>query len=58
MSFTVTSNYINKNEMIDILLHHNIYKMSDGRQLYQATEKELENELYLLLGETISVFSA
>ncbi|WP_217451422.1 Fur-regulated basic protein FbpA, partial [Metabacillus niabensis] len=26
--------------MIDALLHMNLYKMPDGRQLYEATEKE------------------
>ncbi len=31
--------------MIDALLHMNLYKMPDGRQLYEATEKELESVL-------------
>lgn len=34
-----------KGKMIDALLHMNLYKMPDGRQLYEATEKELESVL-------------
>ncbi|QGQ46261.1 hypothetical protein [Metabacillus sediminilitoris] len=37
----------NKVDIIDALLHKNLYKMPDGRQFYEATEKELENILFL-----------
>lgn len=40
-------NKSNKVDIIDALLHKNLYKMPDGRQFYEATEKELENILYL-----------
>ncbi|QNF29680.1 MULTISPECIES: hypothetical protein [Metabacillus] len=36
----------NKGEIIDALLHRNLYKMPDGRQFYEASEKELEHVLY------------
>lgn len=36
----------NKVEIIDELLHRNMYKMPDGRQFYEASEKELEHVLY------------
>jgi hypothetical protein len=36
----------NKVDIIDALLHKNLYKMPDGRQFYEATEKELEIILY------------
>jgi hypothetical protein len=44
-----TTNYQKRNkvDIIDALLHKNLYKMPDGRQFYEATEKELENILYL-----------
>ncbi|WP_156177899.1 hypothetical protein [Bacillus sp. SA1-12] len=34
-----------KSEIIDALLHKNLYKMPDGRQFYEATEKELKHVL-------------
>ncbi|MGM7724231.1 hypothetical protein [uncultured Metabacillus sp.] len=34
-----------KSEIIDALLHKNLYKMPDGRQFYEATEKELKHIL-------------
>lgn len=38
-----------KGEIIDALLHKNLFKMPDGRQFYEASEKELE----LILNEYI-----
>ncbi|MGJ9386223.1 Fur-regulated basic protein FbpA [Salipaludibacillus sp. CF4.18] len=46
MSVITIQNNINKSQIIDTLLHNNLYKMPDGRQLYEATEKELEFVLY------------
>ncbi|MBO1510259.1 Fur-regulated basic protein FbpA [Metabacillus bambusae] len=40
----------NKGEIIDALLHRNLYKMPDGRQFYEASEKELEHVLYSQTG--------
>jgi hypothetical protein len=36
----------NKNKIIDALLHRNLFKMPDGRQFYEASEKELIDVLY------------
>ncbi|WP_102346448.1 Fur-regulated basic protein FbpA [Bacillus sp. Marseille-P3661] len=41
----LTQNDINKDYIIDILLNNGLFKMPDGRQLYEATEKELKKEL-------------
>lgn len=42
----ITKQTKSKVDIIDALLHKNLYKMPDGRQFYEATEKELENILY------------
>lgn len=34
-----------KGEIIDALLHNNLFKMPDGRQFYEASEKELRQVL-------------
>jgi hypothetical protein len=34
-----------KGEIIDALLHKNLFKMPDGRQFYEASEKELRQVL-------------
>ncbi|MCM3409224.1 Fur-regulated basic protein FbpA [Metabacillus litoralis] len=38
--------FITKAEIISALLDQNVFKMPDGRQFYEATEKELELILY------------
>ncbi|WP_332695792.1 Fur-regulated basic protein FbpA [Halalkalibacter lacteus] len=40
MSF-VTPSQIDKELIIDTLLENQLFKMPDGRQLYEATEEEL-----------------
>ncbi|NSL50986.1 Fur-regulated basic protein FbpA [Calidifontibacillus erzurumensis] len=37
-----------KDYFIEILINHGLYKMPDGRQLYEASEKELKKELCLI----------
>ncbi|MDQ0232564.1 Fur-regulated basic protein FbpA [Metabacillus malikii] len=45
MSTITTEMNANKGDIIEILLNMNLYKMPDGRQLYEASEKELKNIL-------------
>jgi|GEM_PF-4940933 len=35
-----------KSEIITALIDHNVFKMPDGRQFYEASEKELKTILY------------
>ncbi|WP_175638969.1 Fur-regulated basic protein FbpA [Metabacillus schmidteae] len=35
-----------KSEIITALIDHNVYKMPDGRQFYEASEIELKTILY------------
>lgn len=39
------NNHEGKDYFIDILLNIGLFKMPDGRQLYEATEYELKKEL-------------
>lgn len=39
------NNKVGKDYFIEILLNVGLFKMPDGRQLYEATEKELKREL-------------
>ncbi len=35
-----------KSDIITALIDHNVFKMPDGRQFYEASEKELKMILY------------
>lgn len=35
-----------KSEIITALIDHNVFKMPDGRQFYEASENELKSILY------------
>ncbi len=43
-----------KDYFIDILLNIGLFKMPDGRQLYEATENELKKELCSLTNNQFS----
>lgn len=43
----VTTDNFDKEKIIDTLLQNNVFKMSDGRQLYEASATELQKELCL-----------
>ncbi|ARK31952.1 Fur-regulated basic protein FbpA [Halalkalibacter krulwichiae] len=42
---------LDKDTIIDTLLQHQLFKMPDGRQLYEATEVELQKLFYSELGD-------
>jgi hypothetical protein len=46
---SLTPSKFDKEQIIDTLLQHQCFKMPDGRQLYEATESELQ----LLICSTI-----
>ncbi|PGT78097.1 MULTISPECIES: Fur-regulated basic protein FbpA [Bacillaceae] len=46
MCEAIKDTFTTKAEIISALLDQNVFKMPDGRQFYEATEKELEHILY------------